>query len=495
MRFRAPNINPRAGFGTGIGAGIAQAAQTFAMLPTLEAQARQEALDAQTKRDLMGTQQRLYESQIGGNLAEAALKQRQLQTIEQRPANLQLMAASRAGTSVPELNAAISERTHGAPAVGPSFLSEPIPGLGASGRTANFDDVISSLYAPAMTTPADQAINFQQLAQARGEQLDQGLQTEAADLARRGDLMGANALSAVQGGREFSPYSAVGTSGVSINKTTGAQQTADAGLRALFGDEALASIKQKNASSAASYASAAKTRKEMEQAAKSGDIVQVQQPDGTVLLVNKVTGLSRPAVGMDGKPVVKPGGGAKSLTEGQAKANLFGGRMQTSDAILTRLENDGVMRPGMIKGGAEVTGRILGLGTEGMGGTLADTLGAATNWTQSPQQQQVDQARRDFINAVLRKESGAVISPAEFANAEKQYFPQPGDSEQVIAQKRANRRIAINLMLSEVPETMRFRAEAPSGAPGVQPPATSGTSGTWGDAPAAGDGWSIQRVQ
>ena len=57
--------------------------------------------------------------------------------------------------------------------------------------------------------------------------------------------------------------------------------------------------------------------------------------------------------------------------------------------------------------------------------------------------QKFNQAKRNFINAVLRRESGAVISPAEFENAEQQYFPQPGDSEAVIAQKRKNRQDAI----------------------------------------------------
>jgi hypothetical protein len=35
------------------------------------------------------------------------------------------------------------------------------------------------------------------------------------------------------------------------------------------------------------------------------------------------------------------------------------------------------------------------------------------------------QAEQNFINAILRKESGAAISPSEYKNAEKQYFPQP----------------------------------------------------------------------
>lgn len=53
----------------------------------------------------------------------------------------------------------------------------------------------------------------------------------------------------------------------------------------------------------------------------------------------------------------------------------------------------------------------------------------------------LDQAQRNFVNAVLRRESGAVISPAEFENAKQQYFPQPGDGKEVLAQKKANRKL------------------------------------------------------
>ena len=48
------------------------------------------------------------------------------------------------------------------------------------------------------------------------------------------------------------------------------------------------------------------------------------------------------------------------------------------------------------------------------------------------------QAERDFVNAVLRRESGAAIAESEFESAKKQYFPQPGDSEETIKQKSIN---------------------------------------------------------
>ena len=96
---------------------------------------------------------------------------------------------------------------------------------------------------------------------------------------------------------------------------------------------------------------------------------------------------------------------------------------------------------------AQESGGILG-NMEVQGTNLKDRLSSSVpivgNYMVSDDYQKFDQAKRDFVNAILRRESGAVISPQEFDNADKQYFPQPGDSEQVIAQKRANRGTAIS---------------------------------------------------
>jgi hypothetical protein len=53
--------------------------------------------------------------------------------------------------------------------------------------------------------------------------------------------------------------------------------------------------------------------------------------------------------------------------------------------------------------------------------------------------QKLEQAQRNFINATLRRESGAAISPDEFESARLQYFPQPGEDPEVLEQKRQNR--------------------------------------------------------
>lgn len=61
------------------------------------------------------------------------------------------------------------------------------------------------------------------------------------------------------------------------------------------------------------------------------------------------------------------------------------------------------------------------------------------NWMNTQAGQVFAQDERNFINAILRRESGAVISDSEFTNARAQYIPQPGDSKEVLEKKRLNR--------------------------------------------------------
>lgn len=70
---------------------------------------------------------------------------------------------------------------------------------------------------------------------------------------------------------------------------------------------------------------------------------------------------------------------------------------------------------------------------------LIESNSPLANKILSPTEQQVAQAMRSFITAKLRKESGAAISPTEFADARTTYFPQYGDSPEVLAQKKATR--------------------------------------------------------
>ena len=60
--------------------------------------------------------------------------------------------------------------------------------------------------------------------------------------------------------------------------------------------------------------------------------------------------------------------------------------------------------------------------------------------------QQYNTAKLNFITAVLRKESGAAIQPTEYANEDKKYFPQPGDTKKTIQQKANFRQQAIQAL-------------------------------------------------
>jgi len=135
----------------------------------------------------------------------------------------------------------------------------------------------------------------------------------------------------------------------------------------------------------------------------------------------------------------------RPITEGQAKSATYGTRAAMADKTLTELEDK-----------VSTTGLAMKQGAENLP-IVGGVLGTVGNLALSGDQQRVEQAQRNFVNAVLRQESGAVIGPSEFESAKKQYFPQPGDGPEVIAQKRANRQAAIQ----------GFKRAAGPGAPDI----------------------------
>ena len=126
----------------------------------------------------------------------------------------------------------------------------------------------------------------------------------------------------------------------------------------------------------------------------------------------------------------------KPLTEYQGKAVTFGTRAAQSHNILNALENN--VNP-------------VSVAASRKGGMLV-------NWALDPQTRQVEQAQRDFINAVLRQESGAAIGQNEYESAARQYFPEPSDPPEVIAQKRASREAQIRGFAKQA---------GPAGAPDI----------------------------
>ena len=182
-----------------------------------------------------------------------------------------------------------------------------------------------------------------------------------------------------------------------------------------------------------------------ETARRGQNLVDARSREGTAAAISKPFEIT----GEDGKPVLvqqdKQGnirpvqgyqpkqGASKPLTDSQSKALLFGSRMQESGAILDELEASGT--------------------TKSIPGSRTPIVGRAVTAIGGESNQKLEQAKRDFINATLRRESGAVIAESEFDNAEKQYFPQIGDSPAVIAQKKRNREVATRGILAEVPDS------------------------------------------
>lgn len=122
----------------------------------------------------------------------------------------------------------------------------------------------------------------------------------------------------------------------------------------------------------------------------------------------------------------------KPATEAQNKASMFAVRTDDANKVLNNLQNSIVaMNP---------------INFQGQVGLENTTIG---NTVVSDEIKQVRQAERNFLNSILRRESGAVISPTEFANGAKQYFPRPGDDVQTLQQKTRNREVAISALKNE----------------------------------------------
>lgn len=109
----------------------------------------------------------------------------------------------------------------------------------------------------------------------------------------------------------------------------------------------------------------------------------------------------------------------KPPTQDQLTTNIYANRVVNSNKILTDLTPD-ISKLSYAQFKAMEKGGLL-------------------NKVLNPKQQKAAQAMRDFINATLRRESGASISDTEFASARQQYFPQYGDTAEVLAQKKQNR--------------------------------------------------------
>jgi len=101
----------------------------------------------------------------------------------------------------------------------------------------------------------------------------------------------------------------------------------------------------------------------------------------------------------------------KDLTEGQSNSLGFASRMVLNEGTINDVVSRGY-RPGGL--------------TE---------FGFTPERLRSDDRKTYDAAKENWIAAALRKESGAAIGKDEYSAADRQYFPQAGDSDKVLKQK------------------------------------------------------------
>lgn len=146
------------------------------------------------------------------------------------------------------------------------------------------------------------------------------------------------------------------------------------------------------------------------QAQKGGGLSITTNPDGTTSIVQ--------------------GGPAKALTEGQSKDTVYSTRAAGALPIIDQFGSE-LMNPAMRAVEGDPTGLLRG--------------------QQTPKFQQAQQAGKEFLQAILRKDTGAAITPQETAEYGSVYLPIPGDTPQVIEQKRISRRRALEAINAGLP--------------------------------------------
>lgn len=121
--------------------------------------------------------------------------------------------------------------------------------------------------------------------------------------------------------------------------------------------------------------------------------------------------------------------GGKALTEGQSKDTVYSTRATGTLPILDKL----------------------GDALTDLGGNLAGNAGMWGNFVKTPEYQQAEQAGKEFLQAILRKDTGAAITAEETAEYGSVYLPRPGDSPEVLEQKRASRIRAVEAIEAGLP--------------------------------------------
>lgn len=132
----------------------------------------------------------------------------------------------------------------------------------------------------------------------------------------------------------------------------------------------------------------------------------------------------------DGTTTVTQGGPSKALTEGQSKDAVYFTRASAALPVVDQLE-----------------GSLLSYGEY-----AADAVPAGLgNYLKSEDYQVAQNAGREFLASILRKDTGAAVTPSEEKLYGDIFLPRPGDKPATIERKRQARAVALAAIEAGMP--------------------------------------------
>lgn len=160
-----------------------------------------------------------------------------------------------------------------------------------------------------------------------------------------------------------------------------------------------------------------------------GNAYQIDTVDGKITPISGANNGLSVTTNPDGTVSVTQGGpGGKALTEGQSKDLVFVTRASGALDTLNMLG-----------------GKLTSLGEDAVNNVPYG------KYLQSEEYQQAKQAGDEFISAILRKDSGAAITPDERKSYGDTYLPGPGDKPALLKQKEAARNRAVKAIAMGLP--------------------------------------------
>ena len=176
-----------------------------------------------------------------------------------------------------------------------------------------------------------------------------------------------------------------------------------------------------------------------EEAAARGAQAGQFGPDNRFYPLNPPSGMSIQSDGQGGFRIAQgPGAQGAALTEGQSKDTVYATRAEGALPIIDTYDSALTSR----------VDRALEYDPTGFG-----------REAQNVDFQLAQQAGDEFLQAILRKDTGAAITAPEQALYGNTYLPRPGDSPQVIEQKRMSRRRALEAIKAGLPASAIVQQE------------------------------------